>query len=46
MGEAVVARGIKKRAGGKRSRVMRSWVDKFDRVKKKSRLSRTAQTMV
>nr|XP_027109037.1 protein FAR1-RELATED SEQUENCE 5-like [Coffea arabica] len=40
MGEAVVARGIKKRGGGKKSRVMRSWVDKFDRVKRKSRLSR------
>ncbi|XP_027150267.1 protein FAR1-RELATED SEQUENCE 5-like [Coffea eugenioides] len=46
MGEAVVARGIKKRGGGKKSRVMRSWVDKFDRVKRKSRLSRTTQTTV
>ncbi|XP_027172238.1 protein FAR1-RELATED SEQUENCE 5-like [Coffea eugenioides] len=46
MGEAVVARGIKKRGGGKKSRVMQSWVDKFDRVKRKSRLSRTTQTTV
>ncbi|XP_071918767.1 protein FAR1-RELATED SEQUENCE 5-like [Coffea arabica] len=46
MGDAVVARGIKKRGGGKKSRVMRSWVDKFDRVKRKSRLSRTTQTTV
>nr|XP_027098939.1 protein FAR1-RELATED SEQUENCE 2-like [Coffea arabica] len=46
MGEVVVARGIKKRAGGKRNRVMRSCVDKFDRVKRNSRLSRTTQTTV
>ncbi|XP_027101000.1 protein FAR1-RELATED SEQUENCE 5-like [Coffea arabica] len=46
MGEAVVARGIKKRGGGKKSRVMRSWIDKFDRVKRKSILSRTTQTTV
>nr|XP_027102940.1 protein FAR1-RELATED SEQUENCE 5-like [Coffea arabica] len=46
MGEAVVARGIKKQGGGKKSRVMRSCVDKFDRVKRKFRLSRTTQTTV
>ena len=33
MGEAVVARGIKKRANRKRSKVMQSWVDKFDILK-------------
>nr|XP_027101054.1 protein FAR1-RELATED SEQUENCE 5-like [Coffea arabica] len=46
MGEAIVARGIKKRGCEKRSRVMRSWVDKFDRVKRKSKLSRTTETTV
>ena len=34
MGEATVGRDIKKRASGKKSKVMRSQIDKFDRVKR------------